>query len=165
MQPTTYQTDLKKIHAAMKVIVAAIAEEKKRLSESPSMTVQETISAYAQSRDFHEELDEMRKVLYHVQNTYKESVLPSKMVEEGLKTASTDTHRVTIKQRLAASMLDKDECFAWLRENGLSDIITETVNAGTLSKVAEDKAAENEELPDSLFKTSTTYTTSLTALK
>lgn len=165
MKSTTYESNPKTIHAAMKTLILAIADEKSRLQGAPSMTVEEAVTAYANSREFHDELDTVRKTLYQVMNAYKESVVPNKMVEHGLKTVSTENHRVTIKQRIAASMLDKDACFAWFRENGLADIITETVNAQTLGKIAEEKVEQNEELPDDLFKTSTAYTTTLTALK
>jgi len=153
------------IKNAYATLIEAIAKEKARLNQAPSMSVEEVITAYAECRDFHEEFDEIRKSLYHIMNAYKESVVPNRMVEEGLKTVSTDKYRVTIKQRINASMLDKDACFAWLRENSLADIITETVNAGTLSKVAEERVQLNEDLPEELFKTSTAYTTSLTNLK
>lgn len=162
---TTYENNRQGILNALQFLDSAIATEQKRLDAAASLNAEELVTAYAQTRDFHELLDENRKKLYHIMNSYKESVIPTRMLEQGLKTISTDDYRVTRSNRFTASMLDKEACFEWLRKNGLGDIITETVNAQTLGKVAEGLIKENKDLPEALFKTGTSATISLTAIK
>ena len=62
-------------------------------------------------------------------------------------------------------MIDKEAGLDWLRANNFRDIITETVNAQTLGKIAEERATQNLGLPEDVFKTGMSYTTTLTAIK
>jgi len=104
----------------------------------------------------------------------KFSALPEAFEDEGIKSfTTTDGYRVTVSQLLRASC-NKDhkfEAYQWLRENGFENIVTETVNAGTLSSVARmllegtDPDAEVHELPDELFNVNITPTTSVTKTK
>ncbi len=60
---------------------------------------------------------------------------------------------------------DKDECFTWLRNNNHGEVIVEQVNASSLSRVARELAEEGRELPDNLFKSDPTVSTSITKVK
>ena len=46
----------------------------------------------------------------------------------------------------------REEAFEWLRDNGFSNCITETVNASTLKAIFRKKIKDGEELPDEVFK-------------
>jgi hypothetical protein len=73
--------------------------------------------------------------------------------------------RVGLSSRLFASIPagKREEAYVWLQENGLGDLITTTVNAGTLSAAAKELMEEkNMELPKELFTTAWVPNTSVT---
>lgn len=82
-------------------------------------------------------------------------VLPAKLVE-----AEIDTVRVpelgrsfTYNIKYSASIIDKDKGYAWLRERGAGDLISETVNAGTLSGYLKSLVVdEGIDPPEDIFK-------------
>ena len=99
-------------------------------------------------------------------NTYKSDVLP-KAFDDG----KIDGHiplaegfRVTVAPKLNASIKDdkKDRAFEWLRENDLEDLITEVVNAGSLTSTARTMIDEGKELPEDIFSVHYSYSTSVT---
>jgi len=74
--------------------------------------------------------------------------------------------RVTVSELLRVSVgEDKDKAKQWLRDNGLSELIIETVNAGTLASAAKAMAEEGKELDPDLFKSAIMKTTSVTKVK
>lgn len=58
--------------------------------------------------------------------------------------------RIGVSSQIWASIPpnNKDLAFKWLRNNGKGAIITETVNAGTLSAFVRAEMADNREVPD-----------------
>ena len=74
-------------------------------------------------------------------------------------------YRVGVTTRLYASMVDPDGGKAWLKSNGLGDIVLETVNAQTLAKTAKELAEIGRELPDDLFNVHYRDNTSMTRIK
>lgn len=93
-------------------------------------------------------------------------LIPKAFELENLTSFTTqDGYRVTVSVAYRASIKGdmKMEAYQWLRDNGLSDIITETVNAGTLG--AAGKAMVEEKgilLPEELFNAAFVPGTSLT---
>lgn len=86
--------------------------------------------------------------------------VPSITLDEG--------YRVTISHSMRASIrggADKQAAYEWLRSNGLGDIVTETVNASTLSAVAKTMAEENRELDADLFNVAVLANTSFNRIK
>ena len=80
--------------------------------------------------------------------------LPEAYEREQLQTLTTiDGDRITITQKMYASIpADKrEEAYTWLRENGHEALITEVVNAQTLSAFAKAEIAEGRELPETIF--------------
>ena len=64
-------------------------------------------------------------------------------------TRAGTTFFLSTKTRASAKAGRKDELFDALRANGYGDLITETVNAGSLSSFVKEQIAENAEaLPD-----------------
>lgn len=53
---------------------------------------------------------------------------------------------LTTKTRASAKAGQKDELFGALRANGYGDLITETINAGSLSSFVKEQIAENEDV-------------------
>ena len=52
---------------------------------------------------------------------------------------------LTTKTRASAKAGQKDELFGALRANGYGDLITETINAGSLSSFVKEQIAENKD--------------------
>lgn len=53
---------------------------------------------------------------------------------------------LSTKTRASAKAGQKDELFGALRVNGYGDLITETINAGSLSSFVKEQIAENEDV-------------------
>lgn len=80
----------------------------------------------------------------------------------------TEGFRVTTSATLYASIKGdrKQEAWNWLRKHRLGDLITETVNASTLSAAARRMREEdNIDLPDDLFTVADLHRTSVTQTK
>lgn len=104
---------------------------------------------------FYEQLAKIR--LPEVFDLHK---VPSVTLEEG--------YRITVSHGLRASIrggVDKQSAYQWLRDNGLGDLVTETVNASTLSAVAKSMAEENRELDGELFNVAVLANTSFNRTK
>lgn len=77
---------------------------------------------------------------------------------EGFRVGTSIRTMVTIRPDRKA------EAYAWLREHGLEDIVTETVNAQTLSGAARESMVEgNVDFPPGLFNLNYLPSTSVTA--
>jgi hypothetical protein len=71
---------------------------------------------------------------------------------------------VNVSNKYSCTILDKDAGYNWLRKNGHEGLITETVNASTLSAFAKELIeVEGKELPPELFKTGLNPYTSIRA--
>ena len=81
-----------------------------------------------------------------------EEQLANKMVEEEIQSfqRSGKTFYVTTKVFASAVPERKAELFAWLKEHGFGDMVTETVNANTLSAWVREQLEESETLPEDL---------------
>lgn len=109
-------------------------------------------------------IDEIFKPFNAVVKEYKEVIIPEAFEVEGLSSAPlAEGFRVGVSARTLASLKTdrKPECYAWLRAN-YPDVVQETVNASTLSKLAKEMLEENRELPDELFNVALVPTTSVT---
>jgi hypothetical protein len=116
--------------------------------------------ATAQIKEAREALNEMEEKLSREQ-------IPDIFREHGIKTTTIEgVGRVTVSYRFGCTMLDKEQGLEWLRGNGHGGIIIETVNSSTLSAFAKSMLEESgAELPDSIFKVSTSPYTSITKVK
>lgn len=100
---------------------------------------------------------------------YKKVVIPETLEAAGVPhVALAEGFRVGISAQKFVSIPkdQRDHAYQWLRENGLGDLITSTVNSSTLSaairKLEED---ENQTPPEELFSVADIATTSVTATK
>lgn len=94
--------------------------------------------------------DELKAVNARI--TEVEEHLASKMVEEEIQSfqRSGRTFYVTTKVFANAVPERKVELFAWLKDNGFGDLVTETVNANTLSAWVREQLADSDQLPEDL---------------
>ena len=98
----------------------------------------------------------------------KEVRVPEAFEKEGISSFTLDIgHRVTTSKRLLASIKVgmKEGAYKWLRENQLGDLITETVNASTLSATGTHMLKEGKELPEDYFNAHFKDNTSMTGGK
>jgi len=102
-------------------------------------------------RDRKKALDDELKAV-NARITEVEEQLASKMVEEEIQSfqRSGKTFYVTTKVFASAVPERKAELFAWLKEHGFGDMVTETVNANTLSAWVREQLEESESLPEGL---------------
>lgn len=141
---------------------AAMAEAKKgKLTDCLKM--------WFMSREDYDALDVIRKQLHKALEDVSRITIPEFMAEEGVKSTSLEDigYRFTVSQKVSASIAPdkKDAAYAWLRETGNAVIITETVNASTLSSFVRKRVQdEGLEVPEDLFKVSTMAFTSATKL-
>jgi hypothetical protein len=69
---------------------------------------------------------------------------------------------VSVSNKYSCTILDKELGYNWLRSNGHEGLITETVNASTLSAFAKELIeVDGKELPPELFKTGVNPYTSI----
>ena len=94
----------------------------------------------------------------------KEEIVPKKFTEQGVSSMTVNGYRFTVsaQSRTTIQKDRKDEAYEWLRNNGLEDLITETVNSSTLSATAKSLMSEGIDLPDDVFNIYSYENTSMT---
>lgn len=149
-----------KLNELVEAAEAVATEIEKRLAEieanPPLLT--ELLKEFFELKNQHAALDAARKRIYHVQDKLDKMILPN-----ALQSAGTDLIRVpeiarsfSLLTKMSASISDKDKGYKWLRDNGHGDLITETVNASTLSAFAKNLLEEQGfELPADAFNVRT----------
>ena len=124
------------------------------------------LAFYVRLKEGYDALDASRKRIYALLD-----LLNKVMVPEALESTGLDKVRVPelarsfyILPRYSASLLDKEAGFDWLREVGLGDLITETVNAGTLAAAVKNLVLEHGiDPPEDVVKFSTYNTTGMSS--
>lgn len=112
-------------------------------------------TGFWQTKQAIEALEEATKLLSKHVNEQERGVLPAKLVEAEIETVRVPElgRSFTYNIKYSASIIDKDKGYAWLRERGAGDIITETVNAGTLSGYLKSLVVdEGIDPPEDIFK-------------
>jgi len=102
--------------------------------------------------------------LIRIHSRYKQEYMPDACERSGQKSVPlAEGVRVGTSEKLRASIGKgrRDEAFAWLRKNGLRDLIVESVNAETLSKTARELREKNIDLPEPEFNHDYTRGTSV----
>ena len=77
-------------------------------------------------------------------------------LSEGFRVGVSHAWRASVRPDMGSRAKE------WLRKNGKGDIVTETINASTLSAFAKQKAEENFDLPDDIFNVAQVPNTSVT---
>lgn len=132
------------------------------------LTITQWAYALVRSKDLNDKLDAYRKRVFHVMDQINKSVLPGQMEKHDQDSVRLPGlgKSLSVQTKTSATMVDKAAGFAWLRERGLDDLITETVNAGTLSSTLRQLALEQGiEPPDDAIKVSTFNAMSIRSYK
>lgn len=121
-----------------------------------------------QLRTLSEQVEATTKPFNDLYNEFKDVRVPKAFEDAGVPTVNLDEgFRVTVSHKVRASVKGgmKEQALQWLRDNGLGDIVSETVNSSTLSAVARTMVEENRELDADLFSVHIMPTTSVTKVK
>lgn len=128
----------------------------------------EALRWWKTTTDQYDELDKHRKRMLATLEEMSRKIIPEMMSEEGVKTITLDDvgYRFTVSQRFSCSMPEKELGMQWLRDNGLGDLIQETVNSGTLSSAVKKRIEDDGmDVPAELFNTNYMSYTSATKVK
>lgn len=138
------------------------------LREYENQDAVEMARAFVHVRRVKDELDELSKRFSKVYEELKSVKLPAKFEEGGVPSITlAEGYRVGVSHLVRASIKGeaREQAYEWLREHGLGDLITNTVNASTLSAVAKDMQSDNQDLPEEFFNCHVMATTSVTRTK
>lgn len=121
------------------------------------------IRHYQQVRQVAEMAKSVRDALRTIEEHLSRELIPDLFKEVGVRSVIVDgVGRVSVSYRFSCSMIDKPRALDHLREIGQGGIIQETVASPTLSAFARNYIEEEGmELPEDLFKTSSSPYTSI----
>lgn len=116
-----------------------------------------------------DKLDSLDKQFSTLYEPYKTTIIPEMFEAENITSLPlSEGFRVGVSQNFRASIRKdcKEDAYKWLRENGLGDLITDTVNASSLSAAAKYELEENGiEFPEAMFNVAIVPNTSVTVTK
>lgn len=156
---------LTKVCTAMDQVAAMVREDTNAAEQSKDHV--EVIRHYNDLRLAIEQIKTARKAVEGINEQLSREIVPDAMREAKVKTITVEgVGRVTISHRFSCSMTDKERGIQWLKDNQYGEIVQETVNAQTLASHARDLLENHgKELPEDLFKVSTSPYTSITKVK
>ncbi len=139
------------------------------LEEEDNWTPEKSVEFLVLVREIADGIKEYKSRLEQVKNFLSYAVIPRIFDEHGIKSVSYEhlKARVSLKSQLRASVQtdQKENAIQWLKENH-PGIVTETINANTLSSFAKLMLEEEGiELPSELFKTETATNASITKIQ
>lgn len=95
-----------------------------------------------------ERLEKITSELNAVIDVIRIEIIPNAMDDAGIRTMNiTGLGRLGLTEDLYMKTGDRDALTYWLHENGLQDIITETVNSSTLKSVIKSRIKAGKEIP------------------
>ncbi len=158
---------LRKACAQFQRITDLIREETDQIVASGDHV--EIIKHFSHARAAAESVKEARKTLEQMSDHLSRVVIPDTIKSLRERTGEKPPFniegvgRVTVSYRFSCTMTDKPAGLDWLRANGHEGLIQETVNSSTLSAFGKDMLEnQGKELPEEIFKTSTSPYTSIT---
>jgi hypothetical protein len=126
--------------------------------------IEKAVKLFGMVRGFYDDMAALTKRLSKLNTLLKEEIIPARMEEKGITSITVEGYRYTVSTRVRASIRAglKEEAFEWLRSNEMAELITETVNASTLSASAKVLMEEGRELEPNLFNVAMIPNTSRT---
>lgn len=130
------------------------------------MKLADAAENYVVLKQLDEKLEDVAKGLGKIVEEIKTKTMPTLFERDKLTSCNTKMgYRVGVSMLTRASMVDKEAAKQWLKDNGLGDIVTETVNAQTLAATAKTLLEDGKELDPELFNVILVPTTSVTKIK
>jgi hypothetical protein len=126
---------------------------RKLARDIPTESIQTACNNFRYLREAQDDLKKLLSQVTELVDVARQVQLPLMFKEDGITSISVDGIRYTISHTVRASTAagKRDEAFQWLRDNELGALITETVNASTLSAEARRQMEAGEALPENLF--------------
>lgn len=121
----------------------------------PGMELKDLAPIMRDLQKFKEALKEQLSVINVLFDDIRINIIPAVMEADGIKTATfVDVGRVSITADIYASIVadKKEDAYAWLEEEGLGDLIQETINASSLKATLKDRLKTGGDIPQELFK-------------
>jgi hypothetical protein len=146
-------------------LLAVLDRAAKSTTDSEGNTAAQTALEYLVLKDIADKLEEAIKPFKQVVTIYKEKRVPEAFELEGVTTLNlSNGYRITTTSQARASIRAeaKEMAYQWLRDHEMEALISETVNASTLSATARQLLEEGRELPDELFNVHMQNGTSVT---
>lgn len=166
MMPTLPERYVEQATNATKNTEAIFDQLRSSLDVIKRMKLPEAAAEYVRIKELCEEYERIGKILSETVTLLKQTIIPEMFDRDQITSFNTrEGYRVTVSMATRASMTDKILGSKWLKENGLGSIVTETVNASTLSATAKTMLEDGKELPPELFNVYLQPNTSVTKLK
>lgn len=161
MKPETLNTLKSAIHGVRWASSLIQEDTNKVLASGDHIAL---IKHFAEVREANQQLKELRQVVDIMSDRLSYTEVPDALRRVGVKTVTVDgVGRVSVAHRWSCSIINKPVGHEWLRSEGHGGLITETVNASTLSAFAKDlNDTKGIELPRDIFTTSINSYTSIT---
>lgn len=142
-------------------------EAEQKLEGLIKQPIEDVVDVLLVVREYDELVKTAQKRLTTIHQKLRTETVPDKFEEAGISSVTVNGFRFTRSETVRASMLPdkKEDCVLWLNENGLSDLVTQTVSSSTLSATARTLMEEGKELPDESFRVYIQPNTSVTKAK
>lgn len=136
------------IKHAILTLSDAVPSVLKRFEEVKD-NIAELLKFYRQLRDANSQIDQLCKILNELEQNLSYKIIPDIMETMQMDSLKSGGYTYSVNVRNNASIpLDKREKgLQWLKNNGLSAIISETVNAKTLSSAVTQHIVEKGLIP------------------
>lgn len=158
----------KKIAAGLEALTKDIASLRKDMEDCAGAGAAALARGFVAMRRLKDKIEEFEKTFNGLFEDYKNDKLPAAFEAEGIRSLPlNEGFRVGVSTTIRASIREgmKVEAYDWLNKNKLGNLITETVNASTLSAAVRHELEENNrEFPDKFFNVMNVPNTSVTAI-
>jgi len=121
------------------------------------MTLNQLINAMATLQKAKEDAEDVLKRINAEFDFLRITKVPTKMEDDGVdKITISGVGRVSLTADMHVSIKAdmKEKFYEWLRDNGRTDLISETVNASTLKAAVKGMYKAGEEVPEDLLNVS-----------
>jgi hypothetical protein len=159
----TFQQKVRFLGLIEEINELALSAEKE-MESVMSCDTATVLSLLSEVRSYDENLKYLKSRMGELHKRMKEEIVPKKFTEQGISSITVEGYRYTVSAQARTTIQKdkKDEAYGWLRNNGLGDLVTETVNSSTLSATAKTLMADGIDLPDDIFNVYTFENTSVT---
>lgn len=131
---------------------------KHSLEEAEKQDFSTLLVLFHEATEFYKSLENLRKQLNGILTTYDRAVIPAtfdRLDQDKVQVPSIGRSFYP-STKYSASIVDKEAGFEWLEKQGDGDLITRTVNAGTLASYLRGYEEDNgKSAPEEIFKLST----------
>lgn len=138
--------------STIKEAIAALAEAVPNVMsryEQVKDNLPELLTFYRQLRGVNSQIDQLTKVLSQIEQELSYKLIPEQMETLKVDSLKTGGYTYSLNVRTNANIptINRENGMKWLRDNGFSALITENVNAKTLSSAINNYIQEHGLVP------------------